>query len=259
MGHDHKGQRVSRRVLIAGIGSLGLGGLVTASGPRAGAADSLFAGPDTCRLTPSATKGPFYFDSDKIRSDIREDRLGVRLRLAIKVQDSETCKPMPGAVVEIWHCDAAGLYSGAEAASKGGLLLGKLPTADTAGKLDMADIADMKPTDAERYLRGAQVTDSDGVVMFTTIWPGWYPGRTVHIHVMVHLGDERVLSTQLMFDDTINAKVLATPPYQRLGTRDTFNAGDPDYREGMLVRVAEDDGGYLGTVVLSADSDRDRT
>jgi hypothetical protein len=125
VGHDHEGRRVSRRRLITGVGSLGLGGLFTAgahatSGPDPYAgADALFAKARTCRLTPSTKQGPYYFETETLRSDIREDRQGVRLRLAIKLRDGETCSPLDDAVVEIWHCDAGGLYSGAEQGRQG--------------------------------------------------------------------------------------------------------------------------------------------
>ncbi|GAA3703862.1 protocatechuate dioxygenase [Nonomuraea antimicrobica] len=244
---------MSRRRLITGISSLGLGSLISASGPgvRATAlADSRFAGAPACALTPSATKGPFYFDSDLVRRDIREDRPGVRLDLAVRVQDSRTCRPLPGAVVEIWQCDAAGLYSGAEKVSKHGVVAAPSTTAEN-GKSDWTDL---KPADNKRYLRGAQAANGAGVVEFTTIWPGWYRGRTVHIHVMVHISDRRVLSTQLMFDDALNAEVLSRPPYSgREGRRDTFNQGDEDFRDGVLLKVTKQGDGYLGTVVLTAD------
>ncbi|MEV4102361.1 intradiol ring-cleavage dioxygenase [Nonomuraea sp. NPDC049649] len=247
----HEGQRVSRRRLIAGVGSLGLGALVAActSGgqpvttstgetvvPRATTADdltSLFDGANTCTLTPATTAGPFYFDADKVRSDIREDREGVRLRVAVKVQDSGSCTPIKDAVVEIWHCDAGGLYSGAEAMSRGS--------------------GDLTPQDDQRYLRGAQVTNADGIVEFTTIWPGWYPGRCVHIHAMVHISDARVLTTQVMFDEALNDRVLAENPYAARGDRNTRNETDGIFREEMLMKVTPDGDGYLGAIVFAAD------
>src|SRR5688572_4607488 len=177
MEDDHEGQRVSRRTLVRGLSLLSLGGVVAACTkqteptpaappPASGSNSDIFAGLAACTLTLETTQGPYYFDADKVRSDIREDRAGRRLRAAIKVQDSETCAPVPNAVVEIWHCDAAGLYSGAEAASTGGNP-GGAPPAGGAGSGDMADLV---PTDDKRYLRGAQVTNAEGVVEFTTIW-----------------------------------------------------------------------------------------
>ncbi|MFC5813858.1 MULTISPECIES: intradiol ring-cleavage dioxygenase [Nonomuraea] len=260
MGHDHEGQRVSRRRMIAGIGSLGLGGLIaactgqpvtTSTGesvtPQATTAQdltSLFDGANTCTLTPATTAGPYYFDADKVRADIREDREGVRLRVAVKVQDSGSCRPIKDAVVEIWHCDAGGLYSGAEAMSRGG------------GALS-ASSPDLDPQDDERYLRGAQVTNADGVVEFTTIWPGWYRGRCVHIHAMVHVSDARVLTTQMMFDEALNDRVLAGRPYAARGERDTRNDGDGIFRDEMLMKVTPDGDGYVGAIVLAADPDGD--
>ncbi|WP_217705946.1 intradiol ring-cleavage dioxygenase [Verrucosispora sp. NA02020] len=298
MGYDHhEGQRVSRRRIIAGIGSVGLAGLLAACGRDGGTVTTstgetvaplattandltaLFDGANTCTLTASTTQGPYYFDADKIRSDIREDREGVRLRLAIRVQDSEQCGPLPNAVVEIWHCDAAGLYSGAEAQSSGanGASGGGTPpdgghggtppngapggggpgVGPPGGDSGGGDTADLTPTDDQRYLRGAQVTNADGIVEFVTIWPGWYRGRTVHIHAMVHVDNSRVLTTQVMFDEALNSRVYASQPYAAHTGRDTFNDDDSIYADSMLLRVTEDGDGYLGVINFAVDSDQD--
>ncbi|MFI6479822.1 intradiol ring-cleavage dioxygenase [Nonomuraea sp. NPDC050663] len=256
----HEGQRVSRRRIIAGIGSIGLGAILTAcSTSRAGAPaavattegtasitprtapatglDAMFARAGTCTLTEATTQGPYYFDADKVRSDIREDRQGVRLALAIKVQDSEKCTPIPDAVVEIWHCDAAGLYSGAEAMSRG----------EGGGGMGGGDL---EPQDGKRYLRGAQVTDQDGIVRFTTIWPGWYRGRTVHIHAMVHVGDQRTLTTQVIFPEDLNTEVLQQQPYTGQGERDTFNDDDGIAGESTMLVVAEEGDGYQAVAIF---------
>ncbi|MGW4801957.1 hypothetical protein [Nonomuraea sp. MG754425] len=254
MAHDHEDRRVSRRRMITGIGSIGLGGLFTA-GAHAAAdpdtlakADALFAKARTCDLTPSTKQGPYYFATEAFRSDIREDRAGVRLRLALKVQDSRSCRPLPGAVVEIWHCDAAGLYSGAETESREVLSSG-----DKVQIRAGTQFTDLKPTDRKRYLRGAQTSDADGIVRFTTIWPGWYPGRTVHVHVLVVVDGSRALCTELMFDEKYNREVLAKPQYQgHEQPRDTFNHNDPIHESGMLAHVTEDGDGYLAVVVLAA-------
>jgi protocatechuate 3,4-dioxygenase beta subunit len=295
---EHEGQRVSRRSVFAGLSSVGLAGLLAACGgstsagstttatstagtsvpvtPQSSASSEVtarFTGATTCTLTAATTQGPYYFDADKVRSDIREDRQGARLRVALKVQDSETCAPLTNAVVEIWHCDAAGIYSGAEALSSGGpgggappsgapgaappsgAPGGALPSGGPGGGTQ--GTADLTPQDDKRYLRGAQVTDADGVVQFTTVWPGWYRGRTVHIHVMVHVSTARVLTSQLMFDEALNTEVFAAAPYSAHTGRDTLNSGDSIYRDSMLMKVTKDGEGYLGTHVLAADSDRD--
>ncbi|MBM7080561.1 intradiol ring-cleavage dioxygenase [Micromonospora humida] len=297
MRHDldhHEGQRVSRRRLIAGVGSIGLAGLLAACGrdggnvttstgqtvsPQATAGTSadlaaLFGAANTCTLTASTTQGPYYFDADKIRSDIREDRAGTRLRVAIRVQDSEQCGPLANAVVEIWHCDAEGLYSGAEAqssgASGGGAPSGGTPPSGAPGGNPPGGGAapdggaegsagDLTPTDDKRYLRGAQVTNADGIVEFTTVWPGWYRGRTTHIHAMVHVGDDRVLTTQMMFDEALNSRVYAAAPYAAHTGRDTFNDNDNIFAETMLMKVVEDGDGYLSVINFSVDADQDGT
>ena len=124
-------------------------------------------------LTPEETEGPYYFDVDSIRSDIREDREGVRLRLAFRVRDAQSCEPIENAVVDIWHCDALGSYSGSSLREGAG-----------GGAAH----------DDETYLRGAQATNADGIVEFKTVYPGWYQGRTVHIHAKVHLDKQTVLT-----------------------------------------------------------------
>ncbi|BAJ27524.1 MULTISPECIES: protocatechuate dioxygenase [Kitasatospora] len=308
-GHDHdEGRRVSRRRALAGISSIGLGALLAAcsgSGeggtpartttgadasisPQASTTEDLtglFADANTCTLTAQTTQGPYYFDADKIRSDIREDREGVRLRLAIRVQDSETCQAVPSAVVEIWHCDAGGRYSGAEQLSTGGAGgtgggLGDGPGGGgtppsgaptgppPSGGPDIGGggggggggandgMAGLTPQDDKRYLRGAQVTNQDGIVEFTTIWPGWYAGRTVHVHAMVHINNERTLTTQLMMDESLNTTVFGKAPYSSHSGRDTFNDGDNIYRESMLLKITEDGDGYLGVITLAADPDK---
>ncbi|MEV4145943.1 protocatechuate dioxygenase [Amycolatopsis sp. NPDC049691] len=277
MDHDHEGQRVSRRRLLTGVSSVGLAALVTACAGKSPVTTStgetvalqavtdadltaLFTGARTCTLTAATTQGPYYFDADKIRSDVREDKQGAKLRLALQVQDSETCKPIPHAVVEIWHCDAGGLYSGAEAASGGGGTppTGPPPTGTPPTRTPPpGGDADLEPTDDKRFLRGAQVTDQRGIVEFTTIWPGWYRGRTVHVHVMVHVGNEKTLTTQLMFDEALNSEVLATQPYAQRTGRDTFNDNDSIYQPSMLLKVTKARDGYVGCIVLNADPDHD--
>ncbi len=195
------------------------------------ATNDLFDGAASCTLTPEETEGPFYFDADSIRSDIREDRTGVQLRLALRVQDLDSCTPVSDAVVDIWHCDATGIYSGFEAAATGaGDGLG--------GGL----------TDSEKFLRGAEVTNADGIVEFSTIYPGWYPGRTAHIHVKVHVDNATVLTTQVYFDEAVTEAVYARAPYSRDTGRDTFNDDDTIFDERLLLTLSEDGEGYLGVM-----------
>ena len=174
----------------------------------------------SCTQTPELTEGPFYFDADAIRSDIREDREGATLRLGVRVRGAEQCQPLANAVVDIWHCDAGGVYSGFESAPD------------------------------ERFLRGAQVTDADGIAEFTTIYPGGYTGRTVHIHGKVHLDNETVLTTQFYFDDGVTAQVFEEDPYASGQGRDTSNGDDPLYSEQLELTLSEEGDGYLGLITV---------
>ena len=241
--------RITRAQALAAGGAAGLAALLAACGedgdgntvgtgpdstvgttagaapPGAGSsADAaLFEGAPACTLTPEQTEGPFYLDVDAIRSDIREDRPGTPLRLLVRVQDADGCSPVPNAVVEIWHCDAGGVYSGVQG-------------------------------DSARFLRGAQVTDADGIARFTTVYPGWYRGRTVHVHAKVHLDAASELTTQLYFDDAITSAAHADAPYDRRPDRDTFNDSDAIFASGgaaaPLLAPTRDGDGWLGLVTL---------
>jgi len=244
----------NRRGALAAFGSVSLGALIAACGgdgdsstevsttdgstatvepkTKSGAATSeLFDDSSSCTLAVQQTEGPYYFDADSIRSDIREDREGTRLRLAIRVRDADSCEPLKSAVVDIWHCDALGSYSGFEAASGGG--------PGGGGR-----------TDDERYLRGAQVTNSDGIVEFVTIYPGWYQGRTVHIHAKVHVDNQAALTTQFYFDDEVTKRVYTSTPYSEHSGRDQLNDSDGIFDESLLLDLSKEDDGYLGAISL---------
>lgn len=148
-----------------------------------------------CVLTPEQDEGPFYIDLARVRRDITEGRPGVPLALALTVVDAETCEPIRDAAVDIWHCDALGLYSGVEGREN------------------------------ETFLRGIQLTDANGLAEFATIYPGQYPGRTTHIHLKVRLGGRQGDGTysggnvshtgQLFTTDQRDAEVFALAPYNR--------------------------------------------
>lgn len=161
--------------------------------PAAGSAPTA---PD-CVLTPAQDEGPFYIDLARVRRDIVEGRPGVPLALAVTIVDAQSCEPIRDAAVDIWHCDALGVYSGE-------------PSEGSEG---------------ETYLRGIQLTDANGLAEFATIYPGQYPGRTTHIHVKVHIGGHRSDGSysgghishtgQLFTTDRLDAEVFALSPYDR--------------------------------------------
>ncbi|MFJ2130658.1 intradiol ring-cleavage dioxygenase [Streptomyces sp. NPDC087845] len=219
-GPAHKKDMTRRRVVLAGgaaivTAGIGAGAVATASADEdtAGAKKSGGGPGEACyRLTSETTEGPYYIDADKFRKDITEDKEGIPLTLRLKVIDSDTCKPVAHAAVDIWHCDALGIYSGYEAMSSGGpggpggpggggtppsgapsgaptdAPTGTLTGAPPSGGPGGGGGGHSEPTDDERYLRGTQLTDKHGYAEFRTIFPGWYQGRCVHIHTKVHVG-----------------------------------------------------------------------
>jgi protocatechuate 3,4-dioxygenase beta subunit len=208
-----------------------------ASGPDGGTA--------ACVLDPSLTRGPYWIDERLNRSDIRSDttgaaspnpRPGVPLVLTIETlaYDSAGCTALAGAQVDLWHCDGWGIYSGVAGAG----------ASNTTG---------------QNFLRGYQVTDATGRVTFTTIYPGWYSGRAVHIHVKVRLFDAgsnttTEATTQLFFDDALTDTVFASAtPYSSRGARDTRNVNDGIYgghSELLVAASGSVSAGYTGSIVL---------
>lgn len=293
--------RVTRRRALSIGGTLGLGGFLAACGSDGGgsagatstttatvettagttatvqpsstaAADvvALLDRAATCTLAQEETQGPYWFDVDSIRSDVREDRPGMRLELALRVQDMAQCKaggeaaPVANAVVEIWHCDAGGSYSGFESGAMGGPGGGAPPegggppsgsgSGETSdGSYSQGD-SEATTSDDGTYLRGAQATDRNGVAQFTTIYPGWYQGRTVHIHLKVHVDKRTVLTTQLYFDEALNDAVFATAPYDERSGRDVTNDSDGIYDPVGLLDVSRDGDGYLGVINLGVNA-----
>lgn len=166
-----------------------------------------------CVLTPEQLEGPFYIDLAQVRQDIVEDRPGVPLALAVTVVDANTCEPIRNAAVDVWHCDALGVYSGE-------------PSEGSANAT---------------FLRGIQLTDGSGLAEFATIYPGQYPGRATHIHIKVHTGGRRsggaysgghVSHTgQLFTTDQHDAEVFALAPYDRNPDAITPREADAIFRE----------------------------
>lgn len=197
-----------------------------------------FVGAASCTLTPEQTLGPYYIDVDSIRADIREDRQGAPLRVGVRVLDVDGCTPVRDALVELWHADADGLYSGFEAASMGRGGGGSGPGGGA------------RVTDENRYLRGGQVTNGDGIAEMLTVYPGWYQGRTVHIHAKVQLSNRDLLTTQLYFDDALTDEVFTSAPYGDRETRTTRNDDDGIYRSETTMTVSKTTDGYLGLITI---------
>jgi protocatechuate 3,4-dioxygenase beta subunit len=202
-----------------------------------GVAEDAQAATTSCVLIPAKTEGPYFVDEKLNRSDIRTDpsdgttQAGVPLDLTmVVVRADSSCAPVQGAVVDIWHANAGGKYS--DIASEG--------------------------TKGAKYLRGLQATDASGAVRFTTIFPGWYAGRAVHVHfkVRVFSGSTTTyeFNSQLFFDPALANEVYATSAYSSRGTPSTSNAADNIYgSDGAKLLVAlttNASGGYDGTFVI---------
>ena len=185
-----------------------------------------------CVVRPELTEGPYFVDERLNRSDIRSDpgtgvvEQGALLALTFQVSRvaDGSCTPLEGAWLDIWHCNALGVYSDVSD-----------PGFDSSG---------------QQFLRGYQVTDGHGVAAFTSIFPGWYSGRTVHIHFKVRTGVEEGetsfydFTSQLFFDEALNDAVHAQEPYASKGYRDTLNSRDNIYDDQLLLMVSQTEQGY---------------
>ncbi|MGW1671035.1 intradiol ring-cleavage dioxygenase [Streptomyces sp. NPDC002324] len=271
---NHTSRTITRRRALAVTGgTVAAGGLVV-SGYQSAFADGNTSSVEASgtstdsacmTLMSSVTEGPYYLDGALVRKDITEGKSGVPLTLRLTVVDAtDGCTPVPGAAVEIWHCDAWGYYSGYTTANPGG----SAP----------AESEDGSTADDATYLRGYQIANANGVVKFETIFPGWYTPRTCHIHVKVHTGGEKEDGTyeggkvnftgQFFFDDEIAQEVFTLEPYSRHSGSYATLDDDMVYdgggaTSGLLtlkaVKKANPARGYRGSLTLGIDPDAENT
>lgn len=180
-----------------------------------------------CWLTPATTEGPYYLNANLVRVDITEGRPGIALRMNINVIDSQ-CNPIPNVLVDAWHCDINGDYSGYNA------FVG------------------------QTFMRGTQITDTSGTVFFDTVYPGWYPGRATHIHFKVRLNSFTYVTSQFCFPDTLNNTIYSTPLYSGRGPNPTTNAADGIFHNSnpqyLVMNAAPNGtGGYDGNFTIGID------
>lgn len=187
---------------------------------------------DTCTLIPSETTGPYPLDlsgdSSMFRTVINETQVGVLHTIQLKIVSTTDCTPIQNARVDLWHCNANGYYSGYDGQP------GYLGTQNNSG---------------QTWCRGIQMTDADGIVEFTTIFPGWYTSRVCHIHFQVYLSSVLQVTSQFAFpDDTKNAIYAANSPYSAHGAdpisvdNDTIFSDGHDYQMATLTLNANSDG-----------------
>ena len=263
-----------------------------------------------CMLNPEQEEGPYYIAAQSIRRSLIEDKTGVPLKLRVALVNAKTCAPLPDAAIDIWHCDASGIYSGFAAAAEGGGLEGPpggfggpggpggrrgfgpgpggpppdgpdgpggiMPPPPPGGEAFGRGPGGPPPsriTDATRFLRGVQVSAKDGMVEFETIYPGWYPGRTIHIHMKVHLGGGMASEKyagghvshtgQFFFPEEVTVQIAKMQPYVKHTVHRTTQTEDHVFTSqggsSGLVTLARDKGGdaggYIATATLAVDPD----
>jgi protocatechuate 3,4-dioxygenase beta subunit len=255
--HDPRGiaalrTRLSRRDLL-GFAAKGAASVVVSQAFLSCATDSATATTTTeddgttassstsCVLTAALTEGPYFVDEKLERSDIRADPVtgaisaGVPLTLTFNVSRvaSSACTPLTGAYLDVWHCDAAGVYSDEAANGSSG----------------------------RKFLRGYQITDASGVARFTTIYPGWYSGRAVHVHFKLRLfaGSTKTYksTSQFFFDESLTDTVHALSPYSSKGRRNVVNTTDGIYnslssteKTALTLQTTQSGDGYAGVINL---------
>ena len=247
------GQRLSRRDLL-GFAARGAASVVVSQSVLLACASDSVSGAQTtgatgsttpatgsssCVLTAALTEGPYFVDEKLNRSDIRTDPVtgavsaGIPLALTFNVSRvaSNACTPLTGAYLDVWHCDAAGVYS------------------DVSGS-------------SRKFLRGYQITDANGTAQFETIYPGWYGGRAVHIHFKLRLfaGSTKTyeFTSQFFMDDTLTDSVYTQSPYITRGNRTTRNAQDGIYnslssaeKTVLTLQTSKTADGYAGVINLA--------
>jgi protocatechuate 3,4-dioxygenase beta subunit len=222
---DRVARRMGRREALSLIGGVSLLPFDAVRG-----AD--MSPPLSCVATPTQTEGPYFVDERLNRADIRSDPMSgivkegvpLKLRLFAHAIAAGACTPLAGAIIDVWHCDAAGVYSDVNDAGSNAV--------------------------GQKFLRGYQVTGNDGGVEFLTIYPGWYQGRTAHIHFKIRgqPADARryAFTSQLYFDEAISDRVYGRAPYAK-GAPRTRNDADFIYRGGgkqLTLALMPDGSGY---------------
>ncbi len=231
----------------------------------------------SCVLTPEQEEGPYYIDGAVVRKDLTEGKPGIPMTLRIALVDARRCAPLPSAAVDVWHCDAEGVYSGFATEGRGGRGRGPGPGGGMPPPGEGSDAFGprMPPppggrgprrTDKSRFLRGVQATNAQGMVEFGTIYPGWYEGRAIHIHLKAHIGDHVAHTGQLFFPEDVTERVARMAPYAKhANVRRTRQEEDgifeSEHGSSSMVRLerigsASAPDRFIATVTLAVDPDQ---
>jgi protocatechuate 3,4-dioxygenase beta subunit len=232
------GNSLNRRQALSLIGATAGGGLLMpnaialAQSAASGSSALILPAANVCVLTPEVTEGPYYTDPKLVRADVTEGRPGVPTELQLQVVDA-MCRPLSNARIDIWHCDATGLYS------------------NYSGQGDTGTTSTVGAT----FMRGTLMTGGDGVATFKTVYPSWYRGRTTHIHFKVFLNTANVLTGQIFFPDALSEYLYrnVAPYTSRASKRDTANNGDDIASQATAASFAyvkERKDSYLAAMVI---------
>jgi protocatechuate 3,4-dioxygenase beta subunit len=231
------GRILSRREVVVLLGAMGVGVVAGPGLDRRTAGAQQGRAVPACVVRPEQTEGPYFVDEKLNRADIRSNpsdgavSQGVPLDLTVRVSrvSPGACTALAGAMVDVWQCDAGGIYS------------------------DVRDMNGFFDTRGKKFLRGYQVSDAQGVTRFSTIYPGWYQGRTTHIHFKVRTSAEAgrayEFTSQLYFEDAVSDEIFARAPYASNTQRRVKNDGDGIFRRGgaqLLVPLERQGDGYRG-------------
>ena len=242
MNESTNQRRISRRQILGSLAAGAAGTGIDAQLALAEAPVTALAAADQpagiCVLTPQAVEGPYYFDPKLVRADITDGRPGAAVQLILRIVETGSCAPLANARVDVWHADAGGVYSG------------------YTRQGDSGDVS----TKGQTYLRGTQMTDGTGSVTFRTIYPGWYPGRTPHIHVKVLLDTKSMLTGQIYFPDELSGRIYRErQPYATRPVADTTNATDGIFKSGeregggIVLAIKEEPQLLVASLVIGVD------
>jgi protocatechuate 3,4-dioxygenase beta subunit len=242
MSHEQRQRgHLNRREALGLAGVTGAGLLFAGAGGQVtdlldgGSDEAIAKAAKTClKLTPEQEEGPYYVDLGKVRSNIVEGVEGVPLALKIRAINPTTCAPLENAAIDIWQCDALGVYS--EEAQEG--------------------------TSGDGFLRGIQFTNSDGYAELQSVWPGHYAGRATHIHVKVHIGGTRTRKSysgghvahtgQMFLPEAMNDRVYERAPYSSTTTARVANAADRVYSQQGGARSVLKTSGQIGSALTAS-------
>lgn len=225
---------MERKHFLKGIGLVGLGSITVPFLAACKKSTETMSGTDTtggsCTVSPSETAGPFptsigdpdfQASSAYVRTDIRDGQAGVPLTIKVIIKNTNAaCALVPGAFVELWHCNSPGYYSEFGPSNSGGM-----------------QSADMTALD---FCRGKQVTDSTGTATMLSVYPGWYKGRAPHIHVHIYnaTGVSKLI-TQIAFTESISNLVYTTAPAYTGNVQDTPNASDNIFSNSLALNMCD--------------------